>query len=110
MDNSFKIFDALPVGRDNAISPAALAAFLGVDKRTLRAKIEQERRDGALILSSFDRSGYFRPQSGEAGREEISRYYHQQRGHALSMLERLAPARRALGIPDGQIMLDGEGE
>lgn len=103
------IYDALPVGHDNAITPAALAAFLGVDKRTLRAKIEQERRGGALILSSFDHSGYYRPQSGEAGKAEISRYYYQQRGHALSMLERLAPARRALGIPDGQLDF-GEGE
>ena len=104
------VYEQLPKGHENAISPAALAARLGFsDTRRLRRVVENERQAGALILSSFDRpGGYFRPADGEKGRQEILVYYQQQRALAVAVLKRLKAARRALGIPAGQLALEIE--
>lgn len=107
MENS-KIFDNLPQGAENAISPQVLAAKLGLNStRRLRLAIEQERQAGALILSSFDRpGGYYRPADGEQGRREMEAFYYSQRAHAIAILRRLKATREALGILPGQLEID----
>ena len=108
MDNSYKIFENLPAGAENSVSPAVLAARMGFTSlRSLRNAIEQERQAGALILSSFN-GGYFRPSPGAKGRQEVEAFYHSQKAHAVAILRRLKAAGRALGVVDGQIKLDGE--
>lgn len=69
-----RIYDILPEGQQNAISRRELMALTGLSDRALRLKIADERRSGALILSSVEQgnSGYFRPEPGNAG--ELRRF------------------------------------
>lgn len=53
-----KIADLLLPGRENAIPRRDLEAITGLDGRTIRRTIEQERRRGTLIISD-NRHGYF---------------------------------------------------
>lgn len=53
-----RISDLLLPGRENAIPRRDLEAMTGLDGRTIRLMIEQERRRGALILSD-NHHGYF---------------------------------------------------
>ena len=107
MENS-KIFDALPVGAENAITGPELAKRLGLNStRHLRQAVEKARGEGQLILSSFEKpSGYFRPRPGEAGRREMEAFYYSQRAHAIAILRRLKATREALGILPGQLEID----
>lgn len=105
-EKTAEIFENLPVGAENSISPAVLAARMGFNSlRSLRNAIEQERQAGALILSSFN-GGYYRPSEGAKGRQEVEEFYYSQKAHAVAILRRLKAAGRALGVVDGQITLD----
>lgn len=53
-----RISNLLLPGRENAIPRRDLEAITGLDGRTIRLMIEQERRRGALILSD-NHHGYF---------------------------------------------------
>lgn len=104
----FLIFPLLPQGEVNAITTRELMALTGYrTARALQSRIEHERLHGALICSrSGNGGGYFRPSSGEAGREELLRYCATLRARALNTLRTLRTARRALGDVVGQIGLE----
>lgn len=53
-----KITDYLGRSRENAITGRELCALTGLDHRTIRAQIEQERRSGALIVAD-NQNGYW---------------------------------------------------
>ena len=92
----------LPVGEGNAIPSAELVKLSGVRSiRELQHLIEQERRSGALILSSSS-GGYYLP----ANRAEISRYVATLQRRAISTLRTLKTARQALKVmPDQEKLI-----
>lgn len=101
------IFAMLPQGEANAVSSKALAKMVGATSvRELQHRVASEREAGALILSTC-KGGYFRPQAGEAGQAEISRFVATLRSRALNTLRALRTAKAALAQAEGQITLDG---
>lgn len=84
-----RVFDLLPVGAAYAISRRALAALTGLSDRQLRYKISQERKAGALILSTTEGGGgYYRAASAD----ELRRYVQSMRSRSK---ETLAVIRKA---------------
>lgn len=59
------VYEILLSGRENAITSTHLCRMLGIDRRTLTAEIERERRAGCPICASVDRTcpGFYRPES-----------------------------------------------
>ena len=83
------IFDMLPVGAECAISRRTLVALTGLSDRQLRYKISQERKAGALILSTTEGGGgYYRAASAD----ELRRYVQSMRSRSK---ETLAVIRKA---------------
>lgn len=91
-------------GRENAIPGRDLTEMIGCgSKRYLQSLISIERQNGAMILSC--QAGYFLPDDGEKGREEIQRFISQFRAMALNTLKILKTAKHALAIAEGQMEL-----
>lgn len=90
----------LPYGEENAVPAALLASMLRINQRRLRKQIAEERKEGALILSSVH--GYYRP----AKREEIQRYLDCMKKRAKHSFIAVRSARRALDEIEGQQRLD----
>lgn len=89
------IFDLLPIGAENAIPRRELMQRTGLTDRQLRKLIEQERIDGALILSTTESGGgYFRHTPGDA--EELRRYITSMESRAKATFYVLKAARSAL--------------
>lgn len=98
-----KIFDILPVGEENAISAKALSAKLGLSVRECRARISKELQEGSFCLSSTHRpGGYFRPSTGEKGRQELLRFYRRELSRSRSSARKLKTVRTALEECEGQ--------
>lgn len=91
-----KIFDLLPIGERNAISRRELMTVTGYTDRQLRRQIADERREGALILSSPDKDngGYFRHEEGNAA--ELRRFINFMSSHGRSTFAVLKTARKTL--------------
>ena len=99
---------SLQQGAENAVSIDYLLTVTGhKTARALQSEIAREREAGALILSS-NRSGYYLPDSGEKGRQEIARFISTLRARSLNTLRILKPARRALMVVDGQTEIHGD--
>lgn len=64
------ILDFIPTGKENAISREALVFKTGVCDREVRKLIEDERINGAMIVSFSDSKGYYIA----TREEEISHY------------------------------------
>lgn len=87
------IFDLLPVGAEYAISRRQLSAITGIPDRQLRRRIAQERRAGALILSSSEiNGGYYKA----ASREELRRYVRSMQSRCKEILAVIRAAEEAL--------------
>lgn len=87
------IYDLLPVGAENAISRRELSALTGIEDRQLRRQIAQERRAGALILSSSESNGgYYRA----ASRAELQRYVRSMQSRSREILAVIRAAEEAL--------------
>ncbi len=96
-------------GAENATPAADLCRLTGLNARSLRQAIADERNAGAEILyQPGGRGGYFLPSSDPIqAQHERGDYYRVMRARALSTFEGLRPVARALGIPVGQLdMLD----
>ena len=94
-------------GAENATPARDLCRLTGLNARSLRQAIADERVAGAEILyEPGGHGGYFLPSTDPVqARRERNAYYHTMR--ALSTFEGLRPVARALGIPVGQLdMLD----
>lgn len=78
-----RVFDILPTGAAHAISRRELAALTGLSDRQLRYKISQERKAGALILSTTEGGGgYYRAASAD----ELRRYVRPMRSRSRETL------------------------
>lgn len=87
-----KIIDYIPYGRQNAVSTDYLKAITGLDTRTIRQMIANERTQGAVICSSLksDGGGYFLP----ADPSEAVRYVRTEQHRIESAREALKSAVR----------------
>lgn len=90
------IYDLLPIGEKNAISRRELMNITGYTDRQLRRQIADERRAGALILSSTDctHGGYFRHEEGNAA--ELRRFINFMSSHGRATFAVLKTARKVL--------------
>ena len=59
-ERNLLISDLLCAGAENALTLQELAQLTGEDERSIRRRIQQERKDGKLILSDCQH-GYFLP-------------------------------------------------
>lgn len=76
------VAEAVPLGKEKAISRRDLAGKLGVCDRTMREWLEIARNDGLVIANDQDGLGYYRPVTDE----EIRRQYVQSRNRTMSQL------------------------
>lgn len=90
-DRNEIVLDAIPFGRDRAISRKDLAAKTGLPDRAVRKAIEEIRRTH-IVLNDQNGEGYYR--SYDLG--DIERNYRQERARALAVLYRLRPMRELL--------------
>ena len=86
------VINAIPYGKDKAISREALASKLGVTDRKAREHIEQARREGYFIINDQDGGGYYR----SADIADLERQYRQDKTRALSILARCKDMRKVL--------------
>lgn len=93
------ISELLKTGAANAICAEDLMEITGLDKRTVQARIEQERNDGALICANA--KGYYLP----ANWEEIRAYTQRYEKMAKKMLHTIRHFREKGKQIDGQLML-----
>lgn len=92
MDDKFTILELLPEGKENAISSEALTRLLHLrSKRELQRLIEQERKAGALILSSY-MGGYYTSHD----RAEVAEFVRTLENRAKHTFVSLRGARRFL--------------
>lgn len=91
------IYDLLPVGAENAVGRRQLSAMTGLPDRQLRYKISQERKAGALILSTTEGSGgYYRAASAD----ELRRYVRSMRNRSKETLAAVRAAEKFLMMED----------
>lgn len=106
-----RICDYLLPGEEMAISARELCRVAGFEtSRSLRAAIDRERLDGALILAS-DR-GYFLPAADPViARSELKAFLRRQDARLASNRRSVKAVRRALREMDmaasGQMGLEG---
>ncbi len=78
-----RIFPLLLEGEAAALPASDLAKLAGFkNERTMRAQIDRERANGALILAS--ELGYYRPSPGARGIVEMRRFIRRQDARAAS--------------------------
>lgn len=102
------ISDFLQPGAENATPARELCRLTGLNERTLRHRIAEERAAGGEILfQPSGHGGYFRPSldAAQAQRERAA-FYNAMRARALSTFEGLRPVAQALGRPLGQLTID----
>lgn len=78
----FRIAEAVPEGKKNAISREELAFRLGVSDRKMRQMVEIARKDGLLINNDQDGVGYYQPVDDI----DLRRQYVQNQNRAMSIL------------------------
>lgn len=106
-----RVEEYLLPGEEMAISARELCRLAGFENsRSLRAAIDRERLDGALILAS-DR-GYYLPASDPAqARSELRAFLRRQDARLVSNRRSVKAVRRALHELDmaagGQLEMEG---
>lgn len=91
-DDAKTVINLLGFGRKNALSRAALAALTDMTDRKVRRAIESARRDGLIIISAEDGSGYYFSND----LDKIERQYRIDYARAKSLLYRLKTMRKML--------------
>lgn len=94
-------------GAENAIPTRTLVKLTGLSVRDLRAQVAREREAGALILAKGD-GGYFLPDEGEKGRDELRRFLFTTRLKAISLWRATIPAWEELERQVMEVQEDGE--
>jgi biotin operon repressor len=90
-DRNEIVLDAIPYGKDRAVTREYLAAKTGLPDRQVRKAIEEIRRSH-IILNDQDGKGYYRSYD----LDDIERFYRQERARALAVLYRMKPMRNLL--------------
>lgn len=101
------VSDFLCMGAENAIHAKELARLVGCSTpRQLQHLVAQERRSGTLILSDT-KGGYYLPDTGIKGRNEIARYVGAMSRRAARICAVTEGARQALNVLYGQEEIQG---
>ena len=87
-DRAEIVLDAIPYGKDRAVTREYLTAKTGLPDRQVRKAIEEIRRNH-IILNDQDGKGYYRSYD----LDDIERFYRQERARALAVLYRMRPMR-----------------
>jgi hypothetical protein len=82
------VLDAIPFGKENAVTREYLTAKTGLPDRQVRKAIEEIRRNH-IVLNDQDGKGYYRSYD----LNDIERFYRQERARALAVLYRMRPMR-----------------
>lgn len=82
------VLDAIPFGKDRAVTREYLTAKTGLPDRQVRKAIEEIRRSH-IVLNDQDGKGYYRSYD----LDDIERFYRQERARALAVLYRMKPMR-----------------
>lgn len=99
-----KVQSVLQYGKENAISSDALVELLGLGlKRNLQKQIASERAAGAVILTDFERGGYFLSNDPD----ELKEFIHNVRAKAANTMKAARPAEMALDAATGQERVEG---
>lgn len=97
-----QIFALLHTGAENGTTLRELVAATGLNERVVRLKIQQERKDGKLILSN-NRDGYFLPETPE----DVQRFARSMSRRAAEIAGVARAAETALADMTGQECLEG---
>lgn len=97
-----QIFALLHTGAENGTTLRELVAATGLNERVVRLKIQQERKDGKLILSN-NRDGYFLPECPE----DVRRFARSMSRRAAEISSVACAAETALADMTGQECLEG---
>lgn len=87
-----KLLDAIPVGREHALTKAQIAALLGASTRDVEHGIEELRKSSRAGICSDSQVGYWRPRSAA----EFADNSERRRRRALSQLVTVRGERRYL--------------
>lgn len=99
---TLQIFELLHVGAENALTLRELVQLTGEDERSLRRRIQAERKAGKLILSDC-LHGYFLP----ASEQEARRFIRSMSGRAAEIAAVSRAAEAALADMAGQERIKG---
>ena len=99
---TLQIFELLHVGAENALTLRELVQLTGEDERSLRRRIQAERKAGKLILSDC-LHGYFLP----ASEQEARRFIRSMSGRASEIAAISRAAEAALADMAGQEHMEG---
>jgi len=92
--DSFIVMEALPTGKENAISSQELCSYLKFDNvRELQKEIARERKAGAVILSTCQEGGgYFLPGNDQ----EVKQFIKTLENRAINTFAALHSAKGLL--------------
>lgn len=96
------VSDLLHAGAENALTLRELVQLTGEDERSIRRRIQQERKDGKLILSDCQH-GYFLP----AGESDVRRFIGSMSRRAKEIVAVSRAAEDALLKLTGQETMRG---
>jgi len=96
------ISDLLHTGSENGTTLTELVQLTGEDERSIRRRIQRERKSGKLILSD-NQSGYFLP----ATEDEVKRFIRSMSRRAREIRNVACVAEDALARMTGQESLEG---
>ena len=101
-----KVLSLLLEGEENALSAAELTQLAGFkNERSLRQAVDRERENSVILAS--DR-GYFRPQSGDKGLQEIRAFVRRMDSRMRSNRQTIRACKRALKAAE-KAQLPGQG-
>lgn len=96
------ISDILHVGSENGMTLRDLVQLTGEDERTIRRKIQAERKAGKIIISD-NRSGYFLP----ASERDVQRFIRSMSRRSREIADVSRAAEDALARLTGQETMGG---
>lgn len=103
-EKKLRISDLLQPGSENGLTLSELVRLMGEDERSIRRRIQAERKAGKLILSD-NKSGYFLP----ASEHEVRRFIRSMSNRSREIAEVSRAAEDALFRITGQRQIEGWG-
>lgn len=98
----YMVADLLHTGSENGMTLTELVQLTGEDERSIRRRIQRERKAGELILSD-NQSGYFLP----ATEDEVKRFIRSTSRRAREISAVAVVAEDVLARMTGQESLEG---
>lgn len=97
----YAIYNAIGVGKKNAVSRKELCQRVGCSDRVARKAIEELRHD-RVIITDDDNKGYYIPTSDSTGKARAAYWIRRQENRIKSIKEALDGARRFVNGEDAE--------